>query len=98
MSADAAYQLLDATRSLVSLTKPTDKEGVGDGMDAKLFGGGFKHFDIEKFIEVVEAQAWKKRANVQLWIKGAEAGVGEEQFIAVKLRRRQVTPTSASIT
>jgi hypothetical protein len=55
---------------LVSLTGPTCARGAGYGMTAHLYGGGFKHFDIEGFIEVVEAQAWKDRAHVQLWLKG----------------------------
>ena len=75
---------------LVSLTGPTYVEGVGYGMDANLFGGGYKHFDIEGFIKVVEAQVWKDPARVQLWIKGAVEGMrGEESFTLVKLRRRR---------
>ena len=70
---------------LVSLIGPTYVKGVGIGLDANLFGGGYKHFDIEGFIEVVEAQGWKDRANVQLWVKGAEEGMGEEPFTPVKL-------------
>jgi GH24 family phage-related lysozyme (muramidase) len=74
---------------LVSLIGPTYAEGVGDGIDANLFGGGYKHFDIEGFIKVVEAQDWKDRAKVQLWAKGAEEGMGEESFTLIKLRRRR---------
>jgi hypothetical protein len=73
---------------LVSLVGPTYARGAGNGMGAYLFGGGFKHFDIEGFIKVVEAQNWKDRAKVQLWVKGAEEGVGEEPFTLVRLRRR----------
>jgi hypothetical protein len=69
---------------LVDLTKPTFKTGAGNGMEAQLFGGGFKHFEIEKFISVVEAQEWKNRAGVQLWVKGEEDGT----FTLVKLRRK----------
>src|SRR5713101_5520602 len=75
--------------TLVSLIGPTYAPGVGNGMDAYLFGGGYKGFDIEGFIKVVEAQAWKDRANVQLWVKGAEEGLGEESFAPIKLRRRR---------
>ena len=75
---------------LVSLTEPTYSKGAGNGMDANLFGGGYKHFDIDGFVQVVEAQDWKQRAKVQLWVKGAEEGMGEEPFTAVKLRRRKV--------
>lgn len=74
---------------LVDLAKPTYAEGAGYGMDANLFGGGFKHFDIEGFIEVVEAQDWKNRAKVQLWVKGGEEGSSEESFTLIKLRRRR---------
>lgn len=51
---------------LVSLTGSTYEDGAGNGMDANLYGGGFKHFDIEGFIEVVRGQNWKERAKVQL--------------------------------
>lgn len=74
---------------LVSLIGPTYVEGVGYGMDANLFGGGYKHFDIDGFIDVVEAQDWKDRAKVQLWVKGAEEGMGEESFTLIKLRPRR---------
>lgn len=73
---------------LVDLTGPTYAEGVGYGMHANLYGGGFKHFDIEEFIETVEAQDWKDRENVQLWVKGEE----EESFTLIKLRRRPSRP------
>lgn len=52
---------------------------------------GFKHFDVEGFIKVVEAQHWKDRPKVQLWIKGAEEGMGEDPFTLIKLRRRRVS-------
>jgi hypothetical protein len=75
---------------LVSLVRPTYAKGVGYGMDANLFGGGFKHFDIEGFIEVVAAQDWKELANVQLWINGAEEGMGDEPFSSINLHGRKV--------
>lgn len=74
---------------LVSLTGPTYKDDAGHGMDAILFGGGFKHFDIEGFVAVVEAQNWKDRANVQLWVKGGEEGMCDDPFTLVKIRRRK---------
>ena len=74
---------------LVSLIGPTYAKGVGNGMDAYLFGGGYKRFDIEGFIKVVEAQNWKDRAKVQLWVKGAEEGMGVESFTLIKLRPRR---------
>jgi hypothetical protein len=73
---------------LVSLIGPTYAEGVGYGIDANLFGGGYKHFDIEGFIDVVKAQDWKMRSKVQLWVKGAEEGMGEDPFTLIKLGRR----------
>lgn len=76
---------------LVSLIGPTYVEGVGYGMDANLFGGGYKHFDIEGFIKVVEAQDWKDRAKVQLWVKEGQEGVDDEPFTLIKLRRRRST-------
>ena len=76
---------------LVSLIGPTYAKGVGSGMDAYLFGGGYKHFDIAGFIKVVEAQDWKDMAKVQLWVKGAEQGMGEEPFTLIKLRRRRAS-------
>jgi hypothetical protein len=70
---------------LVNLISPTYGDGVGYGMHANLYGGGYKHFDIEGFIEVVQAQEWKDRANLQLWIKGEE----EESWTPIKIRRRK---------
>jgi hypothetical protein len=67
---------------LVSLVSPTYKKGAGYGMEANLYGGGYKHFDIDGFIKVVEAQKWSNRANVQLWIKGEE----DESFIPIPLK------------
>lgn len=54
---------------LVDLTRPTFKEGCGYGMNAHVFGGGFKHFDVEGFIDTIKAQAWQDPANVQLFLK-----------------------------
>jgi hypothetical protein len=76
---------------LVSLIAPTYAKGVGNGMDAHLFGGGYRRFDIEGFIKVVEAQDWQDRERVQLWVKGAEEGMGEESFTAIRLRRRPLS-------
>jgi len=73
---------------LVSLIGPTYANDAGYGMDPNLYGGGFKNFDIESFTEVVEAQDWKARSKVQLWVKGAEEGMGEEPFTLIKLGRR----------
>lgn len=76
---------------LVTLVGPTYADGVGNGMDANLYGCGFKHFDIEGFIEVVKNQNWKARSKVQLWVKGAEEGMGTDPFTLIKLggRRRK---------
>lgn len=70
---------------LVSLIGPTYQDDAGYGMDANLYGGGFKHFDIEGFIEVVNAQNWKARSKVQLWVKGNEEGMGMEPFTLIPL-------------
>ncbi len=84
---------------LVSLIGPTYEDDAGNGMDANLYGGGFKHFDIEGFIEVVKAQDWKARSKVQLWVKGAEEGMGEEPFTLIKLGgRRSESATKAAAT
>ena len=45
----------------------------GAGLNANLFGGGFKHFDIESFIGIVASQEWQCRDDVQLFIKDEEA-------------------------
>ena len=83
---------------LVSLIGPIYDGDVGNGMDANLYGGGFKHFDIEGFVEVVKAQAWKARAKVQLWIKGAEEGMGAEPFTLIKLGGRRAAALKAAAT
>ena len=70
---------------LVNLVGPTYEDNVGNGMDANLYGGGFKNFDIEEFIELVKSQKWKKRSKVQLWIKGAEEGMGDQPFKLIGL-------------
>lgn len=85
---------------LVSLVGPTYSDGAGYGMDANLYGGGFKHFDIEGFIEVVKRQDWKARPQVQLWVKGAVEGMGENSFTQVDLGRRRLSrakPNAKSI-
>lgn len=74
---------------LVDLTGPTYQRGAGHGLDANLFGGGFAHVDIDAFVRVIEAQAWKNRAKVQLWVKGGEEGVGDAPFSPVRLRRHR---------
>ncbi|MEX2175078.1 MAG: hypothetical protein WD872_12000 [Pirellulaceae bacterium] len=74
---------------LVSLIGPTYEDDVGNGLDANLYGGGFKHFDIEGFIEVVKAQDWRAQSKVQLWVKGGEEGVGTEPFTLIKIGRRR---------
>jgi hypothetical protein len=65
-----------------------------DGMDANVYGGGFKNFDIEAFVAAVEAQDWKDRANVQLFLKGD--GTAAQQFtiltLASKSKRRTPRP------
>lgn len=74
---------------LVDLVGPTYADDAGSGLDANLYGGGFKHFDIDAFIKVVEAQAWKDRPQVQLWIKGQVEGLDDGSgFEAVPLRPR----------
>jgi hypothetical protein len=87
-----------APNRLVSLTGPTYEDNVGNGLDANLYGGGFQHFDMDGFIEVVKAQNWKARSKVQLWVKGAEEGMGTEPFTLVKLgahRSRAATKAAA---
>lgn len=83
---------------LVSLVGPTYDDDAGFGMDANLYGGGFKHFDIDAFIEVVKAQDWKARSKVQLWVKGAEEGLGGEPFTLIKLGRRSDAAVKAAAT
>ena len=73
---------------LVDLTKPTYAKNAGSGLEANLYGGGFQHFDIEEFIKVVEAQDWKDRANLQLWVKAEE----QDSFTPLKLRFPRVKP------
>jgi hypothetical protein len=87
-SLDCINAWLDHGR-LVSLIGPTYDDDAGNGMDANLYGGGFKHFDIEGFIEIVQAQNWKARSKVQLWVKGAEEGMGTEPWSLIKLGGRR---------
>lgn len=67
---------------LVDLTKPTFAAKAGYGMSAHLYGGGFKHFDIEGFITTVEAQQWRDPANVQLFLKSDS----DERFFVYSIR------------
>lgn len=46
----------------------------GAGMNAHIFGGGFKHFDIEAFIDVVAKQEWNDIDSVQLSLQGGDEG------------------------
>lgn len=55
--------------------------GNETGMSANVYGGGFKRFDIEEFIEVVARQEWQALADVQLFVQGEEA----ETFTMVRL-------------
>lgn len=83
---------------LVSLIGPTYDDDAGNGLDANLYGGGFKNFDIESFVQLVQAQNWKVRSKVQLWVKGAEEGMGTEPWTLVKLggRRHEAAAKAAA--
>jgi hypothetical protein len=74
---------------LVDLTRPTFTAKAGCGMSAHLYGGGFRHLDIEGFIAAVQAQQWKDPTNVQLFLKSES----DEQFslhsVAKPQRRRR---------
>jgi hypothetical protein len=72
---------------LVSLISPTYDDDAGYGMDANLYGGGFKRLDIEGFIAAVKDQDWKARSKVRLWVKGGEEGMSDEPFTLIKLGR-----------
>ena len=41
----------------------------GVGINANLFGGGFKNLDIQMLIRAVAEQEWRDRESVQLFIK-----------------------------
>ena len=41
---------------LVDLTPPTYEDDAGYGLEAWLFGGGFRNFNVELFIRVVGSQ------------------------------------------
>ena len=73
------------TGRLVSLTSPTYDDDASYGLDANLYGGGFKHLDIEGFVAAVKAQEWKARSKVQLWVKGGEEGMWDDPFTLIKL-------------
>ncbi len=51
------------------------------GMQANLYGGSFKHFDMEKFMETVKMQEWHDPDQVQIFIKGEE----DQQFTLLGL-------------
>ena len=70
---------------LLDLSGPTYQEGAGAGMHAWLYGGGFKHFDLDGFIKQVEQQTWKAPQDLQLFIKVEE----EDRFTQVDLDLRQ---------
>ena len=63
----ALNKLMSPDGKLVDLTKATFKSSYG--MSAHVYGGGFKHFDVNGFIADVQAQAWKDPLNVQLFLK-----------------------------
>jgi hypothetical protein len=70
---------------LADLTRGTD-------MAANLYGGGFKHFDIGVFVQVVRRQDWHDRKAVQLWVRGETA----PKFVAIALGRKpRVSPAGA---
>ena len=37
----------------------------GKTMQARVYGGAFNFLKVDEFIEVVKAQSWRKRENVQ---------------------------------
>jgi hypothetical protein len=45
----------------------------GVGMCAHLFGGGYKHFEIEAFIDAVWSQPWQDINSGELFLKGEES-------------------------
>jgi hypothetical protein len=83
---------------LVSLVEPTYEDGAGNGLDANLYGGGFKHFDIEGFIQVVMEQKWKSPSKVQLWIKGGQEGISDNIFSLIKFGPRVDAALKAAAT
>jgi hypothetical protein len=62
----------DKARNYGALADLTLASG-GAGMEANVYGGGFKHCDIEAFVDVVASQDWQDRDSVQLFIQGEEA-------------------------
>ncbi len=62
--------------------------GNGSGMSANIYGGGFKHFDMEAFTKVVARQQWHDRASVQLFIQGEDAG----KFTLMELAAEALKP------
>ena len=94
-SLNAINKRLPAGCKLVDLTKPTFKEKNGYGMEANVYGGGFKHFDIEDFIELVAAQPWQDPDNVQLFLKAESAEHFTVHFpCRAKRKRKRQTPSS----
>jgi hypothetical protein len=51
------------------------------GMQANLYGGGFKRFDIDDFLAIVKEQTWHDPSCVQVFIKGEE----DQQFTLLAL-------------
>lgn len=62
--------------------------GNGTGMSANIYGGGFKHLDMDKFLQVVARQQWRDRASVQLFIQGEE----DSKFTLMQLVAVQTEP------
>ena len=77
-----AWLKSDEVKMYGTLTSLTS-EAVGNqvGMQANLYGGGFKHFDLEKFLAVVKKQEWHDPSCVQIFIKGEE----DQQFTLLDL-------------
>jgi hypothetical protein len=68
-----AWLIADEVKQYGLLTDLTACATGNDvGMSANLYGGGFKRFDIEQFVEVIKKQEWHDPSNVQLLIKGEE--------------------------
>ena len=70
---DLINRQLPTDCQLVDLTKSTFKAGVGCGMEAHVYGGGFKRFDSTGFIEAVVAAPWRDPDNVQWFLKAESA-------------------------
>jgi hypothetical protein len=71
----------DEVRKYGPLTELTAcANGNEVGMSANLYGGGFKHFDIEGFLKNVKNQNWHDPGNLQVFIKGEE----DEKFTVLE--------------